>query len=42
MPKIKHYLTAFLNVNNKDILADYHSTLNLEIIEHTEIIIENC
>ena len=37
---MRHFLTAFLNANNEDILAHYDWTLNLEIIGQTEIIIK--
>ena len=33
------FFTVFLNSNNRDTLAYYHWNLNLEIIEHSEIII---
>ena len=38
--KMKHFLSVFLNANNKVALAHYHWTLNLEIIGHTEVIIK--
>ena len=34
------FLTVFLGTDNKNVLGNYHWTLNLEIIEHTEIVIE--